>query len=264
MSPPVALGDVPNAATARARAARAALLVVTGLAILWTVFGFWMILRTNAPGGDMRLYQDAALRWLHGGGYFWPYQLAGPYVVQPYAVAEPPVLYPPIALALFVPAILLPPVLWYAIPLGVTAWIVVGWHPTLPAWALIAVCAAMVPSIWSVVTGNPVIWVLMAVALSTRWPAAAALVLLKPSLFPFALLGIRHRGWWVAVVLMAVVSLVTLPLLLDWIRAVLNASGDRSGLLYSIRDVPLLLIPLIARLRSTSPSAAPARPAPAP
>ncbi len=37
-----------------------------------------------------------------------------------------------------------------------------------------------------------------------------------------------------------------LPMSLDYVHVVLNARGGNASILYSIRDVPLMLIPLIA------------------
>ena len=49
-------------------------------------------------GVDFTLYRDVTIRWLGGGPYFEPYQLAGPY-----QISAGDVLYPPVALWLFVP-----------------------------------------------------------------------------------------------------------------------------------------------------------------
>lgn len=229
---------------------RALLLTVIGLALAWTGFAVLTIATSSNAAGigsDMRMYQDAARRWMAGGDFYYPYQLAGPYVVPSgWSPLPTPVMYPPVALAFLVPASFLPAVAWYGIPLGVTAWIVWSWRPSLVGWAGIGICASMVASIWSIVAGNPVMWVLMVVALSTRWRWVSAFVLLKPSLFPFALPGIRDPRWWLVVAGMGAVTLALWPLTLDWFRVVLNASGDRSGVLYSLREVPLLLIPWIA------------------
>jgi hypothetical protein len=78
------------------------------------------------------------------------------------------------------------------------------------------------------------------------WRPAFALVLLKPSLFVFALPGIRSRGWWVIAAGLAVLSLVMVPISLDYVHVVLNARSGNASILYSIRDVPLMLIPFIA------------------
>ncbi len=90
------------------------------------------------------------------------------------------------------------------------------------------------------------------VALATRYRWPGVLVALKPSIFPFALVGIRSRGWWIAA---GVLALAALPfgfgMWSEWIAAMRNAQG---GLLYSLGDVPLLCLPLVARMARTSRS----------
>jgi hypothetical protein len=85
--------------------------------------------------------------------------------------------------------------------------------------------------------------VMAAVALGFAFRWAFVGVLLKPSLFPFALLGIRDRSWWIALAIVIVGSLPFGSMWLDWITAVSNSTG---GLFYSLQDVPILLLPVIA------------------
>ncbi len=49
-------------------------------------------------GVDFQLYREVTMRWLGGGPFYQPYQLAGPY-----PISAGDVLYPPVALWLFVP-----------------------------------------------------------------------------------------------------------------------------------------------------------------
>jgi hypothetical protein len=218
-------------------------LTVLGLAI----FAFFMVtILTTAPwnaviGEDRRWYQEAALRWLHGGFWYYPEQVAGPYVITPGHV-----LYPPVALVWLVPAAFLPDVLWWGIPLVVTA-AIVWWHrPSVWAWPIIAVCLAYSWSAETIAVGGLSLWVLMFVALGTRWRPFFALVFLKPSLFPLALLGVRSRGWWVTAISLLVLSLAFLPMDLDYLRVLVNARGPLASLLYSGRDLPILAIPVAA------------------
>ena len=96
-------------------------------------------------------------------------------------------------------------------------------------------------------SGNPDLWLAAALAVSVYWNPAAAFVLLKPSVFPFALIGWRRREWWAIAGIFAVVSLLLLPQTLDWLSVVQNGQGGlRSGLIYSYQDVPLLIVPLLA------------------
>ena len=194
-------------------------------------------------GIDYAMYMDAARRWLDGGSYFHPYQLAGPYPIQ-----MGDVLYPPNALLLFVPFALLPAlvaaVVWWAVPLGATAAMVWRLRPSPVAWPFLALCVFWPPFVARIIAGNPVMWAMAAVALGffVRWAFLG--VLIKPSLFPFALLGIRDRRWWIGLAALVLVSMPFGTLWVDWVASVLNATGG--GLLYSMQDVPILLLPVIA------------------
>lgn len=193
------------------------------------------------PGGDFGIYHEAARRWVSGEGFYYAHQLAGPY-----EVAGGDILYPPAALAVFVPFLILPAVLWWAIPLGVIAWMVAALRPAPWTWPLLALCAANPWSVELVYNGNPTMWIAAAVALSIRWPAASALVLLKPSLLPIALIGARHRSWWLTVAVMGGVSLLLLPLTLEWLRVVIDGRGPHSGVLYSVTHLPFAVVALVA------------------
>ena len=194
----------------------------------------------NGYGGiDFTLYMDATRRWLGGGSFYHPYQLAGPYEIQ-----HGDVLYQPNSLILFVPFTVLPAILWWVIPLGTTVWAMVKLRPSIIAWPFIAFCLAWPPTLARTVAGNPVMWAVAAVALGClyRWPAVG--VLIKPSLFPFALIGIRDRRWWMALALGILTAVPFGAMWFDWIRTVTNSQGG--GLAYSFQDIPLLLIPILA------------------
>jgi hypothetical protein len=232
-----------EATTAQVTPRVRAILLLVSLAIL--VFPIADLLRAaakpnfNGYGGiDYTLYMDATRRWLDGGTFFQPYQLAGPYQLQ-----MGDVLYPPTALWLFIPFALLPALLWWAIPLGVTAAMVWRLRPAPVAWPFLALCCFWPPFVARIVAGNPVMWVMAAVALGFAFRWAFVGVLLKPSLFPFALLGVRSRSWWVALAVVVVASIPFGAMWIDWVKAVTNSSG---GLLYSLQDVPILLLPVIA------------------
>jgi hypothetical protein len=103
-----------------------------------------------------------------------------------------------------------------------------------------------------VVWGSTGMWIAAFIALAIQFRWVAALVMLKPSLAPLALLGVRSRGWWVAGVVLATVSAPMLP---DYLAALRNNVGPFPGLDYSIQDIPFLAIPVIAWLaRSQEPT----------
>jgi len=193
----------------------------------------------QAVGIDFALYRDVAARWLAGGPFYEPHQLAGPYVV-----AHGDILYPPVGLWLFVPFTVLPAFLWWAIPAALTVWAIARVRPRPAVWPLMALCLAWPTTPLKIWTGNPVMWAAaaMSVAIVYRW--AAPFALLKPSLFPFAAFGIRERVWWVG---LGVLLLLCLPfggLWADWVASVINSRG--SGPLYSVLEAPMLLLPLVA------------------
>jgi hypothetical protein len=86
----------------------------------------------------------------------------------------------------------------------------------------------------------------LALASVYSWPGV--LVLLKPAIFPFAIVGIGDRRWWIAAAVLGLVSLALLPMWVDWFRVLLNARGPRANLLYAFSDLPLMAIPLAAWL----------------
>jgi hypothetical protein len=194
---------------------------------------------TQPLGVDFTLYREVAARWLAGGSYFEPRQLADPYTIE-----AGDILYPPVALLLFVPFLVLPAILWWAIPLGMTAWAVWRLQPRPEVWPLLALCIAWPTTLLKTWTGNPVIWAVAALALAMlyRWPAV--FVLLKTSLFPFAFFGANRRSWWIALAVLVIMSVPFGSLWSDWVMSVVNSRGG--GPLYSALEIPMLLLPLIA------------------
>jgi hypothetical protein len=196
-------------------------------------------------GVDVALYREAAARWFDGGQFYEPHQLAGPY-----EVAHGDILYPPVGLWLFVPIALLPvvpaAVVWWGVPATVTVWAIRRLRPHPAVWPLIALCLAWPTTPLKTWTGNPVIWSVAAMAIATVWRGAAPFSLLKPSLFPFALFGIRQRSWWIGLSVFIVMCLPFGSMWLDWVTTVVNARGG--GLLYSILEAPMLALPLVAWL----------------
>lgn len=196
---------------------------------------------------DFDTYMSATRRFVAGGDPYLPFQLAGPYRVD---LVNTPILYPPTAFLLFVPFTLLPPIIWWLIPVGTTV-LVTAWHrPKAVAWPAIAACAWFPSTSHMVVTGNPGLWAVAALSLGTRygWPSVG--VLMKPSLAPFALVGITGRRWWVALLVAAAVSLPLLPLWTQYVSVLRNAQAN-NGVLYSVDQIPAMLMVVAAWIGSS-------------
>lgn len=219
---------------------------------LWVVFAFAVLEALYfafRPGGllafglgfDHETYVAAARDWLTGRGFYESYQLTGPYLINAREI-----LYPPILLAVLVPFSFLPDVLWVIVPAALTALIVWSWRPNFWATLAIGLCLAAPSTSGLYLLGSPGIWAVLAVAFATRWGWAGPLVLVKPSLFPFALVGIRTRSWWVSLALGGVLIVVTLPMWLDYVTVLLNARGPSANLLYGLWTLPIMLVPVLA------------------
>jgi hypothetical protein len=240
---------------------RIAYRVIAG--VLLVIIAYEILLLAGAPqwsrGQDFLIYSRAAERWLDGGGFYQPYQVAGPYVIPEGARADA-VLYPPPMLILLVPFTILPSALWWVLPAVVSTAALAWLRPRhLALLGILALCAwpTSVGLVW---TGNPVIWFAAAGLLGAAWGWPSVLIVLKPTLAPFALLGATNRSWWLALAGLGAVMLAFWPLWGGWLAAVENAQGPRANVLYSIGDVPLMLLPVCAYLgrgaaRTRSPRA---------
>src|SRR5437870_7179837 len=190
-------------------------------------YGHWAL--------DYQLYMEVTRRWLAAGDFYQTWQLVGPYgVADPYGS----VLYPPVAIWLFAAFTALPALLWWILPFGAVGWTIWRHAPDPRVWPVMALCIAWPPTIVKLVTGNPVMWAVAGVALGTLYAWPAVFVMLKPSVFPFALLGVRSRGWWLGLALLVVASVPFGAMWGTWLTTLLNARDG--GLLYSIQEVPLM------------------------
>lgn len=214
---------------------------------------YGILLTEYAPawvGSDYRLYMTATERWLEHGMFYSPYQLLGPYQVR-----ATEILYPPVLLWLLVPYTILPALLWWAVPVGVTLGLVASYRPG--PWRIASMLALLaLPiefgtsySLSSIVSGNPVIWVVMSVALATRFPAFGPVALVKFTLAPFAMVGIRRRAWWIGLGLLVALSLPFGLMWADYITVLSQAQTEGPASLYSLKQFPLVAIPLIASIR---------------
>jgi hypothetical protein len=228
------------------RSLRPVLYLATAVILLltlvqWAAYSDPTVLAIN-EAADFQLYHDATARWFHGGSFYEPYQVAGPYEVM-----RGDILYPPPALILFVPFLFLPAVLWWAIPIAVTIWAIVRLRPDPIAWPVMAICLWFPNTGIKLLTGNPVLWSLAAIALGTIYYWPAVFVAIKPTLAPIALFGSWTRNWWIAAAGFAASSLLFLPMWPDFIAVIRNARHP-AGVLYSIGELPMLLIPVVAWL----------------
>lgn len=216
--------------------------MILGLGVAILVAG---IARAPHFGQDFGFYRDAGTRWLAGGSFYLDRQLHGPYELT--LMVDN--LYPPTALALFVPLALLPAPLaalaWWGLPVTLLAYQLRKMSPAAWAWPLLALLLAWPRSGGAVIFGNTDLWMAAAVAAATLWGWPAILVTLKPAFAPLVVVGAHRRPWWIGAALMALVSLFLLP---EWIRYfdVIRDSGVTPA--YSVGGMPLILLPLVAWL----------------
>ena len=193
-------------------------------------------------GMDFNIYQDRAASWLAGEGFYYPYQLAGPYVVGDVA---PPALYPPTLLYVLVPFTVLPAFLWWAIPLGIIFASLWRLRPPIWTWPMLAAVLCY-PRTWIIlVYGNPALWALAALTAGLVWKWPLAFVSLKPTLAPFALLGIRSKAFWAGVAIALALALPFGGLWADYFTALGNARNGM-GLEYLVGELPIALILVLA------------------
>jgi hypothetical protein len=169
---------------------------------------------------------------------------------DPYATAGStdvtilPALYPPQAGPLFALWRLAPPILWWIVPIGVIAWVVVRARPAPWAWPLLAMIVALpiTPSV--LIVGGSTLWMAAGVAAALRWGWPAIVIALKPSFMPFLLVGSWRRSWWIALITLALLTFLFLDQWIAYREVVRN--GATLGPLYSLGDLPLMLLPIVA------------------
>jgi hypothetical protein len=239
---------------------RLALLLVAGTSLVVGIARIAIVLAnptyfSSAAGGDLDWQMQATYRWLAGDTWYMPYQLSGPYYNQSGN------LYPVVVVPLYLAFTVLPHVLWWVIPIGVMVAFLIWTRPTPWGRALIAACLTLPAiSIVHLINGNTTMWVAMLIALGYRWPWVTALIApFKPSLFPFAFLGIRSKSWWVAATVLVAVNIPLIPVWLEYVQVLRNAYGEQVNPFYAARDLPMLAVPFIAwatRTNARGPSPA--------
>ncbi len=222
-------------------------LAATGVLLLFGLVEIGYALTTPWPAAvmrDLNIYTQATERLFSGGSWYLDRQLGGPY-----PILGGDVLYPPVTALFFAFWLVLPFPIYLATPIVVTAWLIRSWAPSVWTWPMIALGIVWPFTLLKTTSGNPNVWVMMVIALGLRYRWPGALILLKPSFFPFLLIGIRTRGWWIAAALIAGLSLLFLAPTLAYPRVILDSRGD--GLLYSLIDLPIVAIPVVAWLGRT-------------
>jgi hypothetical protein len=216
-----------------------ALLSLAAAELVYGLFGpsNWRV----AIGMDLDFYAQAAAKLLSGGDWYADRQLHGPYEIVPFV----DVLYPPAAAWIFAPFNILPVGVLLALAIATITWLIRDWRPAPWTWPLMAVCLVWPLTLLKGISGNSSLLVMMAFGLGLRFGWPSALILLKPSFLPMVLIGVRTRGWWITV---GVVVVASLPFLADALRypRVILDSRSVDGVLYSLNDLPTMLIPAIA------------------
>lgn len=238
---------------------RPALIGVTVLillaAVAVAVARYGAAVRADAVAIDFRLWLTIAERWQTTGSMYTAAQLAGPFDPQPMGwttMDDLPSLYPPPAIFLFLPFLYLPAILWWVVPLGFIAFAVWRLRPAPWTWPVMSALFLFPEVSASIVVGSTTMWIVafLAGGLLYHWPSV--LILIKPTLAPFALVGVRHRSWWIAFAIWCVVALLMLDQWLDYVTVLRNIESTP---LYSIGSVPFMLVPIVAWLgrRSRTP-----------
>ena len=226
-----------------------ALFAIAAVAVWQPDFGAFR--DAGALGIDYRTFVDDG-HLLTVGSPFLAYQLSGPYEALPDAFRQPadvPFLYPPPFELVGVALVGLPSVIWWAVPILLLAWIVVGWRPAPWTWPIIAFAVAYPATSSIVIVGGSTMWVTTLVAGGLRFGWPATLILLKSSFAPLALVGVRHRSWWLALALLGGASLILWPLWSEYATALRNTTDLAPW--YLVGDIPMLAIPVVAWLGRT-------------
>jgi hypothetical protein len=210
-------------------------LLLVGAAAMLAVF--WKANAAHA-GEDLVHYLDGVRRWWATGSPYLPNEIAGDFDYEPETF-----LHPPVSVLFFAPWLVLHPILWWAVPIAITTALVVAWRPAPWTWPLIAFGLCQPQLHQALLWGNTNLWLTAALAVALIGGPWAALFLVKPSLGLLAIVGMRRRSWWVAVVVIALLCVPFGMLWIDWANVILNSPADPT---YGLRNLPWVLIPVIA------------------
>ena len=191
-------------------------------------------------GNDLIHYELAVDRWLATGSPYPPDQVAGPFQYD-----QRTFLHPPIALPFFLAWKVLPWPLFWILPLALLGYVVGSYRPGPWTWPVMALPLLLYPIGGMLISGNTDLWMWGLFAAGVRWGWPAAFMGLKPSAAYGAVVGVRDRRFWLACLGLAIASIPFGWLWVEWVRVVLNSPGS---ILYSIGNVVMYSIPLVARL----------------
>lgn len=224
---------------------RSTAVVVAALAVVRLVLVYLEPFGQRFVANDLNGYIAGARRFLATGSPYLAEQSAGPWQLQPDSF-----IHPPVAVLLFLPFAVLPAILWWVIPLGVTAWSVVRLRPAPWAWPVMAACLLWPRTAGILIAGNTDMWVAAAVALTlaTGIPASV-LIVMKSSYLPLALVGANRREWWIAGIGVAIVCLLFWPLWFEYLKVLTGATLEP---LYSLYNAPYVAVPLVAWIASSA------------
>lgn len=229
------------------RLARLVNFAATVLILLLAALQGWRSWQTFASAGligvDLETYRIFAQRWLDTGSMYLPAQFA-PFDPQPlpHIPERMPSMYPPTAVLLFAPFLILPDLVWYAIPLAVIGYALWRWRPATWTWPILALVLLYPPTVPNIISGNTTPWIIAAMCGGLIWGWPSLLILLKPSLLPLAFIGVRRRAWWLGAAALAAVSALFLGEWLAYISVVENAE---TSLAYSLGGLPLYAAPFV-------------------
>lgn len=231
------------------RSIRVAVLTLTGVILVFAALELVATAEAFDARGEIgldigRYYTGYARDWLAGRPVYGPNQLSGPYDV----LEGDGMLFPPTVLYLFAAFTVLPLPLWWVIPGAAYVACFVRYRPSLWTFPVLALIVFWPRTVGQLVVGGSDLWVGAAVAAGLIYGWPFALILVKPSYVPLALLGVRRRSWWIAACILAAVSIPLGTLWLDYLTAMRNFQAP---LTYSLPALPLVLAPLVMWLGRT-------------
>ena len=228
------------------RPAAVGLTVAFGLMAVGIAEAEWReAVRLGVPGQDFFQYLEATRRWIAVGTPYVGSEVAAPFIPGPTTF-----LHPPVALPLFAAFLLLPAVLWWAVPIGTLTWALWSWRPAPWTWPIIAAVLMLPRGHIIVIFGNSDLWVLAVVAAGLRFGWPTPLIAIKPSLWPLMLVGVGMRDWWSTAAVVVVAGILFGPLWLDWLAVIRHSPMDWT---YSLSSLPVLALPFVAWAGRTRP-----------